>query len=97
MTVARHYIMHAKAGEAAALQTALENLAVAVRALTGSEGVEMLRDIGNEERFVFIEKWDSVDSHKAAGGALPKGMIEKIGALLDGPPDGSYLDYIKSW
>ena len=37
MTVARHYIMHAKAGEAAALQTALENLAVAVRALTGSE------------------------------------------------------------
>ena len=97
MTVARHYIMHAKAGESASLQTALETLAVAVRQLPGSEGVEMLRDIGNEDRFVFIEKWDSVDAHKAAGNMLPKELLAPLGTLLDGPPEGAYLDYIKSW
>lgn len=97
MTVARHYIMHAKVGESASLQTALEALADAVCTLAGCIGVDMLRDIGNEDRFVFLEKWESVDAHKAAGSQLPKELLAPLGSLLDGPPDGAYLDYIKSW
>ncbi len=94
MTVARHYIMHAKAGEAAALQSALERLAEGVLALPGCEGVEMLRDIGKEDRFIFIEKWESVDAHKAGGALLPKDLLAPLGSLLDGPPEGAYLDYL---
>ena len=49
MTVARHYIMTAKQGGSAQLETALSNLADAVRKVAGSEGVELLRDaFGNQ-------------------------------------------------
>lgn len=96
MTVARLYIMHAKEGMDAALETALRTLADAVRALPGCEGVEMLRDLANERRFVFTEKWTDVDAHKAAGPMLDKGLFAPMMAALDGPPDGAYFDYLIS-
>ncbi|WP_176591187.1 putative quinol monooxygenase [Sphingobium sp. EM0848] len=94
MTVARHYIMHAKEGMDAELETALRAVADAVRPLPGCEGVEMLRDLGNERRFVFIEKWADIDAHKAAGAVLDKGLFAPMMAALDGPPDGAYFDYL---
>lgn len=96
MTVARHYIMHAAEGKDSVLETALYQLADAVRGIPGSEGVELLRDVGNERRFVFIEKWESVDAHKAAGDHLPKDALAPVMGALDGPPDGAYLDYLKT-
>ncbi len=54
----------------------------------------MLRDLGNERRFVFIERWADVDTHKAAGPMLDKRLFEPMMAALDGPPDGAYLDYL---
>lgn len=94
MTVARHYIMHAKEGMDAALETALRAVADAVRPLPGCEGVEMLRDIGNERRFVFIEQWADVDAHKAGAALIGKELFGPMMAALDGPPDGAYLDYL---
>lgn len=96
MTTARFYIMHAAEGKDAALETALRSLADSVRALPGSEGVELLRDSGNERRFFFIEKWTSIEAHKEAGKALGKEALAPVMAALDGPPDGSYLDYLKT-
>ena len=96
MTVARHYLMHAAEGRDAELETALGRLADVIRRLPGSEGVELLRDLGNERRFVFIEKWDSVESHKAAGKQIPKEAFQGMMAALDGPPDGAYFDYLKT-
>ena len=95
MTVARHYLMHAAEGQDAALETALGALADHVRTFPGCQGVELLRDLGNERRFVFIEKWDSEEAHKSAGGALDKAIIGPVMGALDGPPDGSYFDYLK--
>ncbi|WP_313801911.1 antibiotic biosynthesis monooxygenase family protein [Sphingobium sp.] len=94
MTIARHYVMHAKEGMDAALESALRAVADAVRPLPGCEGVEMLRDLGNERRFVFIEQWTDVGAHKAAGALLDKGLFAPMMAALDGPPDGAYLDYL---
>lgn len=96
MTIARHYIMHAAEGHDATLETALFALADAVRAIPGSEGVELLRDLGNERRFIFIEKWESVEAHKNARDHLPKDAFAPVGAVLDGPPDGAYFDYLKT-
>jgi len=93
MTVARLYIMHAR--ESAEMESALEALADAVRAVPGCEGVEMLRDLGNEKRFIFIEKWVSEEAHKDAGKVLPKEALAPLQAALDGPPDGAYFDYLK--
>jgi heme-degrading monooxygenase HmoA len=96
MTIARHYLMHAAEGKDATLETALAGLADVVRALPGSEGVELLRDLGNERRFVFIEKWESVEAHKAGGPLVPKDVFAPVMAALDGPPEGAYLDYLKT-
>jgi len=96
MTTARFYIMHAAVGTDAALETALRDLADKVRPLPGCEGVELLRDSGNERRFIFIEKWNSIEAHKEAGKALDKEALAPVMAALDGPPDGSYLDYLKT-
>ncbi len=96
MTVARHYVMHARDGESAVLETALRDLADKVRPLPGCEGVELLRDLGNEHRFLFTEKWETVDAHKAAGQNLPKDVFAPVMAALDGPPDGGYFDWLKT-
>ena len=96
MTIARHYVMHAAEGRDAELETALGRLAEVVRELPGSEGVELMRDLGNERRFVFIEKWTSVEAHKSAGALLAKENLAPMMATLDGPPDGAYLDYLKT-
>ena len=96
MTVARFYIMQAAEGKDAALEAGLYALADAVRALPECEGVELLRDSGNERRFFFIEKWASIDAHKESSKLLSEEAIGPIMAALDGPPDGSYLDYLKT-
>jgi len=95
MTIARTYFMHAKEGQDAALETALAVLADTVRPIAGCSGVEILRDLGNERRFLFIEKWDSEQAHKEGGKSLPKDTFAPVMATLDGPPDGSYFDYLK--
>lgn len=94
MTVARHYVMHAKAGMEDGLETALRNLIEAVRPLPGCEGVELMRDIENTARFVFIERWADVAAHKAAGPLLDKALFAPMMAAVEGRPESAYLDYI---
>jgi len=95
MTVARLYVMHAKAGQSAQMEAALGKVADLVRTVAGSEGVELLRDTGNEHRFIFIEKWDSEASHAKALSGMPPGSLDAVQAAMDGPPDGAYFDYLK--
>jgi len=96
MTIARHYVMTAAAGQESALETALLDAADLIRAVPGSEGVEVQRDQDNAGRFFFIEKWTSIEAHKAAPGQLPKGGLDAVTAALAGPPEGLYLDCLKA-
>jgi len=95
MTVARHYFMNAKPGGSAQLETALRDLADKVRVVPGCVGVEVLGDIGDEHRFVLIEKWESVDAHKGAGEHLGRDALSALMGAIAGPPEGAYLDYLK--
>lgn len=96
MTIARHYVMHAADGKDAVLEAALGSLAAVVRAIAGCEGVELLRDLSNERRFIFIEKWESIEAHKAGGKQIPKEEFGPMMAALDGPPDGAYFGYLRT-
>jgi quinol monooxygenase YgiN len=93
MTIARHYIMIAAENQGAALGAALQDLATRVRPIPGCEGVELLHDTENPVRYVFIEKWASVEAHKAASQHLPKDALAPVMATLAGRPEGSYLEY----
>jgi quinol monooxygenase YgiN len=96
MTVARLYIIPAADGMSAAMEQALLDLSKIVEAADGSEGVEILRDLGNAHRFIFIEKWASEDHHAKALAALPEGTLGPVQAAAGGPPDGAYYDYVKA-
>jgi len=95
MSGARIYVMHAKEGMSAEFETALRKLAdVIMDNIEACRGVEVLRDLGNERRFIFIERWDSEEAHQAAAPALSKLDVGSVIASLDGPPDGSYFDLL---
>lgn len=94
MSIARIYVMNAVAGKSAALEAALQELAAGVREAKGNEGVEILRDQGNDGRFFFVEKWESVADHAAVLANLPASALEPIINAHDGPLDGAYFDYI---
>jgi quinol monooxygenase YgiN len=91
VSVARHYVMLAGEGKAEALAAALEALAQAVRALPGCLSVEGLVDVDQAERFIFIERWESLEAHKSAGALLPKALMAPVMASLAQKPEGSYL------
>jgi len=92
MTIARIYNMHAKEGMSAELETALRGVLAAVSRLPGSQGAELLRDLGNEHRFILFERWDSVEAHKAGQAEFAKLDMRPMMEALDGPPDGGYFD-----
>jgi quinol monooxygenase YgiN len=94
MTVARLYIIPAAEGRSAEMEEALVELSKIVAKAEGSQGVELLRDLGNEHRFIFIEKWVSEEHHAAGLAALPEGALSGVQAAAGGPPDGAYYDYI---
>jgi quinol monooxygenase YgiN len=96
MSVVRHYIMVAAEGKASALEQALRVLLDHVRALPGSEGVELLRDQADSARFVFLERWASVEAHSQAGKQLSKAVMAPVMEALAGRPDGAYLDPIRT-
>jgi len=94
MTVARIYIIPAAEGKSAEMEEGLIELSKIVEKADGSEGVEVLRDLGNEHRFIFIEKWASEEHHAKAFASLPAGALDGVQAAAGGPPDGSYYDYL---
>lgn len=95
MTIARHYILHAAAGQESGLESTLKKLADIVSGMPGSHGVELMRDGENAARFILIEKWASLDAHKSAVAAFPKDISGAMKAALDRPLEGAYFHYLR--
>jgi len=87
----RYYLMIAKPGEEAALRSALEALAAAVRTLEGNVSVELLVDLKDPTRFTFLERWASVEAYDAGSKALPKDTVAPVMAALAEPPQAARL------
>jgi quinol monooxygenase YgiN len=94
MTIARIYRMRAAAGRGDELAQALAALVSVVTGIAGCHGCDLIRETDAPEQFLFIEKWESIEAHKAGGAALPKGSFSAVGAALAGPPDSAYGAYL---
>jgi quinol monooxygenase YgiN len=94
MTIARQYVLTAAEGGSAALAAALGELAGRIRSTPGCEGVEILQDAAQPARFVFIEKWGSIEAHQQSADRLPKDAFSSVMAALGGKPDAHYLVYL---
>jgi heme oxygenase (mycobilin-producing) len=94
MTIARVYQMTAADGKDQALLDALIALGDVVRPLDGCLGVELLRDSAQSNKFLFVEKWRTVEAHKAAGASLPRTSFGPVMAAVARPPESSYQEYV---
>lgn len=91
MALLRYYVMTAVEGRQEELRAALVALAAKIRPCDGSEGVELYQDLDAPACFVFVERWRSMEDHKAAGKALGRDAFQSVIAVLSQPPEGRYL------
>jgi len=91
MALLRYYLMTSAEGRQEELREALLALAAKIRPCDGSEGVELYQDLDAPACFVFMERWRSMEDHKAAGKALGRDAFQPVIALLSQPPEARYL------
>jgi quinol monooxygenase YgiN len=89
--------MVARPDRADDLLKALQVLATRLSSLDGSEGIEVLADTDDPQVYIFIERWRSTESQKAAGALLGKEAFAAIGATLSRPPDSANLRVVGGW
>ncbi len=92
MTICRDYLMTANEAQVDQLKGALKILASQVKAVGGCEGVEFYQETKVPTRFHFLERWTSVDAHRAAGQLLGKEAFAPIMAAVAEPPASAYLE-----
>jgi len=91
MSVTRINDFRAKEGKADALRALLMQVIPSIASLKGCLSCKLRQSQDTPSRFVVLEVWDSVDSHKAAVKDIPPEMLMAVMELLDGRPSGEYF------
>lgn len=91
MTVTRINDLRAKEGKAEALRAFLGPIIPSIASSKGCLSCKLLQSQDSPSRFVVLEVWDSVESHKAAVKDIPPEMFASVTELLDGRPSGEYF------
>lgn len=93
MTIVRHYTILAVDGKNVDLEAALNKLSDAVSVIEGCEGVELLRGLDQDHRFIFIEKWSDVSAHVEGRKSLDRSLVAAMMELVDRAPESAYFGY----
>ena len=91
MNIIRINEFHAAAGQSDAALASLRQIVPAIEASPGCQSCELLQGLDKPARVVLVERWDSVEAHKAALRAGQPQAFEQLGKLLDRPPTGAYF------
>ena len=91
MSVTRINDFRAKEGKGETLRALLGQAIPSITSSRGCLSCKLLQSQESPGRFVVLEVWDSVESHKAAVKELPPEMLMTVMALLDGRPSGEYF------
>lgn len=94
MSIARIGETQAKPESIKALREFLLSIMPGIRGTEGCASVTLYQSQENPTRFIMIEIWDSVESHKAAVREIPADDIARVRAMLASAPSGSYYDLI---
>lgn len=90
MSITRINEFHAAEGLADDLHTFLGTLVPYITSSPGCISCQILREIENQDAFVVIERWESVESHQASIESFPKEEMQAAMPLLGRPPTGTY-------
>jgi quinol monooxygenase YgiN len=91
MSVTRINDFRAKEGRAEALRALLAQAILSIASSRGCVSCKLLQSQDNPARFVVLEVWDSIESHKAAVKNIPPDAFATVMDLLDGRPSGEYF------
>jgi len=92
MSVTRINDFRAKEGKAEALRALLGQVIPSIASSSGCVSCKLLQSQDNPARFVVLEVWDSIGSHRAAVKDIPPEMFMSVMELLDGRPSGEYFN-----
>ena len=91
MSVTRINDFRAREDKADALRALLTQIIPSIASLKGCLSCKLLQSQDAPSRFIVLEVWDSVDSHKAAVKDIPPEMFMTVMKLLEGRPSGEYF------
>ena len=78
-------------GKPDALRAFLGQVIPSIASSKGCLSCKLLQSQDSPSRFVVLEVWDSIESHKAAVKDIPPEMFMTVMELLDGRPSGEYF------
>jgi len=62
-----------------------------IQSSPGCEAVQLYQSQDEPTKFLMIEVWDSVESHRASVKNIPSDLLAKIQPMLASPPSGNYF------
>lgn len=90
--IAYQYTLLAAEEREAELQAALQALAGALQTIDSCHGAALYRDQANPGRFVFLEKWDSIEAHDAGAANIDQTTMAAVFGAVAGKPERLILD-----
>jgi quinol monooxygenase YgiN len=95
MSISRIGEMQAKPELINELREFLLSIIPGIQASTGCESVQLYQSEDDPSRFLMIEVWDGVESHRASVKNIPPEKLGEIRPLLATPPSGNYFRLIQ--
>lgn len=90
MNITRVNEFQAAEGKSDELFEFLKSLIPYISSSEGCTSCEVLRNSEHPDIFIVIEKWASIESHKASVENFPKEQMQDAMSLFGAPPKGSY-------
>jgi len=86
----------ASPGKAAELRPLLREGRDISRAAEGCESFELFQRQDDENRFMFLERWSSIEAHhrNMADNIVASGHLTRILPLIIGPPDNGVIQLV---
>jgi quinol monooxygenase YgiN len=94
MSIARIGETQAKSDAIEGLRVFLQSIMPGIKATKGCESVTLYQSQEDPTRFIMIEIWDSIESHKAAVMDISQDDLTKIRSMLAAAPRGEYYEFI---
>lgn len=91
MTITRINGFHTKPGKGDELRDLLQTFVQRMEGLPDCEQYQVLQAVEDPDHIVVLERWRSVEAHRAAAQQTPVHAYERTMQLLASPPEGAYF------
>ena len=94
MSISRIGETQAKPEMVAELREFLLSILPIIQSSQGCESVQLYQNHDDPSKFLMIEVWDSLESHRASVKNIPSELLAQIQPLLASSPSGSYFTLV---